>query len=68
MADSEKRAIMIAMDGSSYADYAFECKYRFDMRDFYSKPDAIYRSLSEKQYKRRIKYSLQKISVDFTVK
>ena len=30
MADSEKRVIMIAMDGSSYADYAFECKYRFN--------------------------------------
>ena len=29
MAASDKRVVMIAMDGSSFADYAFECKYKF---------------------------------------
>ena len=27
MAESKERIIMIAMDGSSFCDYAFDCKY-----------------------------------------
>ena len=31
MADSNERRLMIAMDGSAFADYAFNCKYEFHL-------------------------------------